>query len=206
MEQSVRNVIGMIDFINKQNGTHFKFFLRMPKDIRILWNNSMIVERSQLVGFFQLAIVPFCLQISIFNDAFSVTRWIEMNCLKLIIISLWSKVKNVQCMILLSIVYYHMTANIPGEVLEAEVPYIANRSFYLCIFQFTIFVHCNIYKPDPHWLSLLYPSNLHSVFEHDLKLFCEWVLPYFRCWLWRLPVVVLITFLWSPCFCEFVFT
>lgn len=106
MEQSVRNVIGMIDFINKQNGTHFKFFLRMPKDIRILWNNSMIVERSQLVGFFQLAIVPFCLQISIFTDALSVTRWIKMNCLKLIIISVWSKVKNVQCMILLSIVYY----------------------------------------------------------------------------------------------------
>lgn len=168
MEQSVRNVIGVIDFINKQNGTQFKFFLRMPKDIRILWNNSMIVESSQLVGFFQLAIVPFCLQISIFNAAFSVTRWIEMNCLKLIIISLWSKVKNVQCMILLSIVYYHMTAmGSPEEVLEAEVPYIANRSFYVCIFQFTIFVHCNICKPDPYWLSLLYLTNLQCVWTRS---------------------------------------
>lgn len=158
MEQSVRNVIGVIDFINKQNGTHFKFFLRMPKDIRILWNNSMIVESSQLVGFFQLAIVPFCLEISIFNAAFSVTRWIEMNCLKLIIISLWSKVKNVQCMILLSIVYYHMTAM--G---------LFSSSQYLFIV-----IYANPIPIDCHSCT----SRICSVFEHDLKIFCEWVLPY----------------------------
>lgn len=181
MEQSVRNVhvIGMIDFINKQNGTHFKFFFRMPKDIRILWNNSKIVERSQLDGFFQLAIVPFCLQISIFTDALSVTRWIKMNCLKLIIISLWSQSKE---RAMYDFAFHRLLSydsnGVSVEVLEAEVPSIANRSFYLCIFQFTIFVHCNIFKPDPHWLSCLYPSNLHSVFELDLKIFCEWVLPY----------------------------
>lgn len=94
-----------------------------------------------------------------------------MNCLKLIIISLWSKIKNVQCMILYDFAFHRLLSydsnGVSGEVLEAEVPYIANRSFYLCNFQFTIFVHCNICKPDPHWLSLLYLTNLQCVWTRS---------------------------------------
>lgn len=178
MEQSVRNVIGTIDFINKQNGRNFKFFLRMPKDKRILRDNSIIVERSQLVEFFQLAIVPFCLQISIFTDALSVTRWIKMNCLKLIIISLRSKVKNVQCMILLSIVYYHMTAmGSPGRYWKQR-SHISPIEVFIYVFSSSQYLFIVIYSNPIPIDCHSWTSRICSVFELDLKIFCEWVLPY----------------------------